>query len=99
MVMAICGGKLGYRMFVFARCVFAGDRVGAMQGALVGAVVRQSVAVSRHGAARTSRRAATAQSRTRTRAASAHMSAPAGTAAAAATARVAAARACSSAGR
>ena len=49
-------------MFVFGRGMFAGHCVGGMQGARVGAVVRQCVAVSRHSrAARAVRRDATAQ--------------------------------------
>ena len=61
-MMMICAGKLGCRLFVFGRRMFAGHRVGGMQGARVGAVVRQGVAMSRHGrAARTVRRTATAQ--------------------------------------
>jgi len=49
-------------MFVFGRGMFAGHLVGGMQGARAGAVVRQCVAMSRHSrAARTVRRAATAQ--------------------------------------
>jgi hypothetical protein len=75
MMMMIRAGKLGCLMFVFGCGVFAGHRVGRMHGAGVGAVVRQRVAMSRHGAARTVRRAATAQSCTRTT--SAHMSAAA----------------------
>lgn len=62
MVMMICADNLGGRMFVFGRGMFAGHCVGGMQGARVGAVVRQCVAVSRHSrAARAVRRAATAQ--------------------------------------
>ena len=62
MVMMICADNLGGRMFVFGRGMFAGHCVGCMQGARVGAVVRQCVAVSRHSrAARAVRRAATAQ--------------------------------------
>jgi len=49
-------------MVVFGRGMFAGHCVGGMQGARVGAVVRQCVAMSRHSrAARAVRRAATAQ--------------------------------------
>jgi hypothetical protein len=62
MVMMICADNLGGRMFVFGRGMFAGHCVGGMQGARVGAVVRQCVAMSRHSrAARAVRRAATAQ--------------------------------------
>jgi len=62
MVMMICADNLGGRMFVFGRGMFAGHLVGGMQGARAGAVVRQCVAMSRHSrAARTVRRAATAQ--------------------------------------
>lgn len=71
MVMMVRAGELGCRMF--DRRMFAGDRVGSMYGARVGAVTRQS------GAVRTGRRAATAQSCTRTT--SAHMSTTAGAAA------------------
>jgi hypothetical protein len=64
-MMMICAGKLGCRLFVFDR---------GMQGARVGAVVRQCVAMSRHSrAACTVRRTATAQSRAR--ATATHMSA------------------------
>jgi hypothetical protein len=62
MVMMICADNHGGRMFVFGRGMFAGHCVGGMQGARVGAVVRQCVAMSRHSrAARAVRRAATAQ--------------------------------------
>ena len=72
--MMICAGKLGCRLFVFGRGMFAGHLVGGMQGARVGAVVPQCVAMSRHSrAARTVRRTAAAQSRAR--ATSTHMSA------------------------
>ena len=65
-------------MFVFGRGMFAGHCVGGMQGARVGAVVRQCVAVSRHSrAARAVRRAATAQPCAR--ATSTHVSAAATT--------------------
>jgi hypothetical protein len=81
-MMMICAGKLGCRLFVFGCGMFAGHRVGGMQGARVGAVVPQCVAMSRHSrAARTVRRTATAQSCAR--ATSTHMSAA--TAAAAST--------------
>jgi hypothetical protein len=73
-MMMICAGKLGCRLFVFGCGMFAGHRVGGMQGARVGAVVPQCVAMSRHSrAARTVRRTATAQSCAR--ATSTHMSA------------------------
>jgi hypothetical protein len=62
MVMMICADNHGGRMVVFGRGMFAGHCVGGMQGARVGAVVRQCVAMSRHSrAARAVRRAATAQ--------------------------------------
>ena len=78
MVMMICADNLGGRMFVFGRGMFAGHCVGGMQGARVGAVVRQCVAVSRHSrAARAVRRAATAQPCAR--ATSTHVSAAATT--------------------
>jgi hypothetical protein len=74
MMMMICAGKLGCRLFVFGCGMFAGHRVGGMQGARVGAVVPQRVAMSRHSrAARTVRRTATGQSCAR--ATSTHMSA------------------------
>jgi hypothetical protein len=59
-------GELGCRMF--DRGMFADDRIGGMHGANArGAVICQSGAVTLHsGAARTGRRAATAQSCTRT---------------------------------
>jgi hypothetical protein len=61
MMMMICAGKLGCRLFVFGRGMFAGHLVGGMQGARMGAVVCQGVAMSRHSrAARTFRRAAPA---------------------------------------
>jgi hypothetical protein len=82
-MMMIRAGKLGSRMFVFVRGMFAGDRVGGM-GARVGAVVRQSVVTCR-GAARTGRRAATAQTTTRAEATSTHISAAAMSATGAAT--------------
>jgi hypothetical protein len=73
-MMMICAGKLGCRLFVFGRGMFAGHRVGGMHGARMGAVVPQCVAMSRHSrAARTVRRTATAQSCAR--ATSTHMSA------------------------
>jgi hypothetical protein len=73
-MMMICAGKLGCRMFVFSRGMFAGHRVGRMQGARVGTLVRQCAAMSCHRrAARTVRGAATAQSCAR--ATSTHMSA------------------------
>jgi len=86
--MMICAGKLGCRMFVFVRGMFAGDRVGGMRGmrgVRVGAVDPQSVAVTRDGAARTGRRAATAQTATRAEATSTHISAAAMSATATAT--------------
>ena len=84
MVMMICADNLGGRMFVFGRGMFAGHCVGGMQGARVGAVVRQCVAMSRHSrAARAVRRAATAQPCAR--ATSTHVSATTATAAAAST--------------
>jgi microcystin-dependent protein len=96
MVMMICADNLRGRMFVFGRGMFAGHRVGGMQGARVGAVVRQCVAMSRHSrAARTVRRAATAQPCAR--ATSAHMSAAAATTMSAATATATAATAMSTA--
>jgi hypothetical protein len=91
MVMMICAGELGCRLFVFGRGMFAGRRVGGMHGARVGAVVCQTVTMTRHRAARTVRRAATAQSCAR--ATSTHMSAAAAattTVSAAATATAAA---------
>jgi hypothetical protein len=73
-MMMICAGKLGCRLFVFGRGMFAGHRVGGMHGARMGAVVPQCVAMSRHScAARIVRRTATAQSCAR--ATSTHMSA------------------------
>jgi hypothetical protein len=77
-MMMICAGKLGCRLFVFGRGMFAGHRIGGMHGARVGAVVPECVAMSRHSrAARTVRRTATAQSCAR--ATATHMSAAATT--------------------
>jgi hypothetical protein len=88
MVMMICADNLGGRMFVFGRGMFAGHCVGGMQGARVGAVVRQCVAMSRHSrAARAVRRAATAQPCAR--ATSTHVSAAATTTAMSTTAAAA----------
>jgi hypothetical protein len=71
-MMMICAGKLGCRVFVFGRGMFAGHRVGGMHGARAGAMVPQCVAMSSHSrAARTVGRTAAAQSC----ATSAHMSA------------------------
>ena len=90
MVMMICADNLGGRMFVFGRGMFAGHCVGGMQGARVGAVVRQCVAVSRHSrAARAVRSAATAQPCAR--ATSTHVSAAATTTAMSTTTTAAAA--------
>jgi hypothetical protein len=94
MVMMICADNLGGRMFVFGRGMFAGHCVGGMQGARVGAVVRQCVAMSRHSrAARAVRRAATAQPCAR--ATSTHVSAATTTAMSTTTTAAAAAAAAS----
>jgi hypothetical protein len=86
-MMMICAGKLGCRMFVFGRDMFAGNRVSGIHGpGTRGAMIRQGGAVTRQcGAARAGCCGVTAQSATRAVTTSAHMSPAATTAGVSAT--------------